>query len=246
MSPESIVELCSKAGLQGVEWGGDVHCPHGDVPAARRAASLCRDAGLEVCSYGSYYKLGASENAGLPFAKVLESALALEAPRIRVWAGVKGSAGTDAAGREAVAEDLRRVVAMAGAEGVAISLEYHVETLTDDPKSSLALLASAPGALCQWQPIQGLSPEAKTASLKALAGPRLANLHVFEWGYDSSTRKIFKNPLSDGAELWREWLAMAASEENPNCRWALLEFVRDDAREQLLADAATLLEILPR
>jgi hypothetical protein len=39
---------------------------------------------------------------------------------------------------------------------------------------------------------------------------------------------------------------MAASEENPNCRWALLEFVRDDAREQLLADAATLLEILPR
>ena len=84
-SVEEIAALTAEAGLSGVEWGGDVHVPPGDREAARRAAQLTRQAGLEVLSYGSYYRCQPGED----FTPVLESALALGAPLIRVWAGTK-------------------------------------------------------------------------------------------------------------------------------------------------------------
>ena len=34
-SPEEIVGLVVEAGLDGIEWGGDVHVPHGDLAKAR-------------------------------------------------------------------------------------------------------------------------------------------------------------------------------------------------------------------
>jgi hypothetical protein len=34
LAPAAIVELAVKAQLRSIEWGGDVHVPHGDVRAA--------------------------------------------------------------------------------------------------------------------------------------------------------------------------------------------------------------------
>ena len=84
-SAEEIVRLTQKAGLTGIEWGGDVHVPAGDRAAARKAALLTREAGLEVLSYGSYFRAQEGED----FSPVLESAIELGAPVIRMWAGFK-------------------------------------------------------------------------------------------------------------------------------------------------------------
>ena len=113
LSPAEIVALVRKAGLRGIEWGGDIHVPHGDIGRAREARALTEEAGLAVAAYGSYYRAGWSETNGLPFKRVLDSAVELGAPTIRVWAGGKGSADVDEAGRWAVIEDLRRVAALA-------------------------------------------------------------------------------------------------------------------------------------
>ena len=80
LSPERIISLVSEGGLSAVEWGGDVHVPHGDLATARDVGRWTRNAGLEVASFGSYYKAGESEEAGLPFTSVLETASALGAP----------------------------------------------------------------------------------------------------------------------------------------------------------------------
>ena len=61
---------------------------------AREVRGLTEAAGLTVAAYGSYYKAGHSEAAGLPFPQVLDTALALGAPVIRVWAGPAGSAAS--------------------------------------------------------------------------------------------------------------------------------------------------------
>ncbi len=242
LSVKEIVALCVECGLQGVEWGGDVHCPHGELKAAKEAAKACADAGLGVSSYGSYYKLGESEGAGLSFGKVLDSAAAMGAPRIRVWAGAKGSAKTSPSERAKAIEDLNRICALAAKASVKISLEYHLHSLTDEIGSALSLLSEAPDALCQWQPIQGLSMEAKTESLERLLGPRLGNLHVFEWVVKPDGH-LDRKPLSEGVEAWRKWLKEASS--SPNCEWALLEFVKGDDPKQLLSDAAALRSIIP-
>jgi hypothetical protein len=31
LSPPAIIDLVRQAGLEGIEWGGDVHVPHGDL-----------------------------------------------------------------------------------------------------------------------------------------------------------------------------------------------------------------------
>ncbi|MHC4505194.1 MAG: sugar phosphate isomerase/epimerase family protein, partial [Planctomycetota bacterium] len=97
LSPEEIVRLTAEAGLDGIEWGGDVHVPPGEVDTARRVASMTSEAGLAVSSYGSYYRVGHDE-PGL-FAPVLETAIALGAPIIRVWAGRVASREADEAYR---------------------------------------------------------------------------------------------------------------------------------------------------
>src|SRR5690242_18609852 len=87
LPPQQIVELAAQGGLAAIEWGGDVHVPHGELQTARRVLERTRQAGLQVAAYGSYYRVGVSPAQGLAFESVLETALALQAPTIRVWAG---------------------------------------------------------------------------------------------------------------------------------------------------------------
>jgi hypothetical protein len=47
-----------------------------------------------------------------------------------------------------------------------------------------------------------------------------------------------REPLEYGASCWEAYLALASQAQGD--RYALLEFVRDDSPEQLLADAAAL------
>ena len=57
LSPAEICALCERAGLKAVEWGGDVHVP----PEGKNAAEVRRmsaDYGLDICSYGSYFRVG--------------------------------------------------------------------------------------------------------------------------------------------------------------------------------------------
>lgn len=84
-TPRGVVEMVSRAGLEAIEWWGGGHVPTGDLELAREVGKISRDAGLSVSTYGSYHRVGTDESPA--FSKVLETAVALGAPSIRVWAG---------------------------------------------------------------------------------------------------------------------------------------------------------------
>src|SRR5690606_98075 len=107
LPPEEIVRIAAEAELDAIEWGGDVHVPHGDLDAADRAAQLTRDAGLVVRAYGSYYRLGV-EGQSFTFEDALHTAVRLGAPAIRVWAGNRGSEETSEEERARFTEDAHR------------------------------------------------------------------------------------------------------------------------------------------
>ena len=56
LEPSAVVELAAAAGLEAIEWGGDVHVPPGDVDRAGQVRTLTEGAGLAVASYGSYLR----------------------------------------------------------------------------------------------------------------------------------------------------------------------------------------------
>lgn len=124
----AVVELAATTGLKSIEWGGDVHVPGGDLTAAKNARTGCGDAGLQISSYGSYIRVTDDDP---PFDQVLETAVALGAPSIRVWAGRGSSTEATANHRRRVAAVIAQAADAAVAQGVTINLEYHRNTLTD-------------------------------------------------------------------------------------------------------------------
>jgi 3-dehydroshikimate dehydratase len=238
LSAREVVELVARAGLQGIEWGGDVHVPHGDAATAREVAAMTRDAGLTVAAYGSYYRAGEPATGDNPdFAAVLNSAVRLGAPTIRVWSGRRPSAAADNAYRGLVLADLRRIGALAAAHSIVVSCEHHSHTLTDSPASARELYAALQGSNVDayWQPTPELSTGDNAASLKDLL-PRLVNLHVFHWAVANGRRD--RCPLAAGRPDWDRYLRLAASTGRDH--WALLEFVKDDRPEQFVEDAGAL------
>jgi sugar phosphate isomerase/epimerase len=199
---------------------------------------MTREAGLRVAAYGSYFQLGRSERQGLAFARVLDTAMALEAPLIRVWAGA-ASKDTDEAGRIAIASEARRIGDLAAAAGIQVAFEYHGGTLMDTDDSALALLQAvnhaAVGTL--WQPHNGVAAARNLEGLRQIL-PWVRNAHVFHWGATPAERL----PLAAGATVWQAYLALLR--HTGRHHFALLEFVAANAPEAYLRDAATLGEWL--
>ena len=251
LAPPEIVDVAQRAGLQAVEWGGDVHVPHGDLERAREVGALTRDAGLEVASYGSYYRVGCRGGDYPSFDEVLETALALDAPAIRVWAGDRGTADAGPHWWTTVVNDVCQIAGLASGAGLPIAFEFHGHTLTDSAESAERLMqevdrscasakpkvssAGHPNVSCYWQLDRSLTPAARLEGLRRIA-PWLANLHVFYYRGDKQAA------LAEGADEWRRYLGHAV--EQGGDRYALLEFVEDGRPENLERDAATLIELL--
>lgn len=235
----AVIAVARRAQLSGIEWGGDVHVPHGDAERAKIVRSMTEDAGLTVASYGSYYRAGEAPSIKHPdFADVLKAAKALGAPVIRVWAGNQPSGKAGEVYRKAVIDDSVRIARMAESEDIKIAFEYHMNTLTDTSVSAVNLLNQAghPNLSCYWQPPVDLDAAAAQEGLQAIS-PWLSHIHVFYW-----PRTQERRPLSEGSAQWRSYFDLIQAV--PGDRYAMLEFVLRDDPEQAVNDAMTLNRLL--
>lgn len=252
ISAEEVLALAGEAGLEGVEWAAKNHVPVGDLATAERVRALSKSAGLAVTSYGTYFRVGGGED----FQPVLDTAVALGAPILRVWAGSQNYAQADA-------ETIRRIVAetlsladRAQTAGVRIGFEHHDGTFTSRNVGAIAFAEAVqhPAVCFYWQPLKGFPPEYCQAGLAALQ-PRLAHVHVFHWTFGSpeantldpeqvepTAETLFVHPLEDGRGLWENYLRPLAGD--PRELWALLEFTKDNTLENFRKDACTLRAIL--
>jgi len=238
---DEIISLVKEANLSCIEWGGDVHVPHGDTRKAKEVYKKTIEAGLLVAAYGSYFKAGESEESGLPFERVLSSAKELHAPTIRVWAGNKDSKDADLSYREKVVNDLIRIANISEKENISISLEYHIHTLTDSDDSTKRLMEEVNhnNILFYWQPPVNLSLEDCKKGLKTVL-PRLSNVHVYHWTYENG--EYIRFPLIDGYSNWLEYFKLI--KEYNKDHYAMLEFLKNDSELQLIEDAKILNKLI--
>lgn len=242
LTPEGIIDLAARSGVEAIEWGADKHVPPGDLDNARRIGDLCRARGVTPASYGSYVRAG-TPDALQAFVPVLEAARALGAANIRVWAG---EAKRLRAGEEAfanAARDLREMARMAAEQSITVSVEYHRRTLTEDAEDALALLEAADHAnlFSYWQPVPGRGRARWLEELTMLA-PHLGDLHVFFWIMTDSGQE--RRPLAEGVDDWRAlFSAWTSAGRWPHPRTGFLEFVREDAELQFQDDMQNLLAL---
>lgn len=239
LTVEQVVEQVKASGLKGIEWGGDVHVPHGDIEKAVYVSEVTRAAGLEVAAYGSYYRVGVSEDEGLSFASVLETAKALQAGMIRVWAGGKDSHDADETDWQQVVEESRRIAVLAEARGIKIVYEFHGGTLTNTYESCRKLLEAVnhPNVFTYWQPLVGVDAEKNCEGMELIL-PWIAGVHVFHWWPTPETRHLLEVGKSDWIRYFDKLQAVTGDV------YGLLEFSKDDSVENFKADAMTLKRII--
>ncbi len=238
LAPAEVIGICQRGGVRAIEWGGDVHVPAGDVRTAVAVQRQTADAGLRISAYGSYYRAGVSRTD--EFLRILDSATALAAPTIRVWAGASGSAQSTEDVRRAVAADIARIAPLAAQASIGIDLEFHGGTLTDSADSTANLLGEIAALTpvrvrTYWQPRSGESCQSHLLEIARLS-PWLGNVHVFHWFPTGENR----HALADGAETWRPWLAELARIAAAVPRFVSIEFVKNDDPEAFVSDAKTL------
>ena len=234
LTPWEIIDLAVKAGLDGIEWGSDVHVPPGQPELAAKVAHACTAEDLTVTSYGSYFKAGQAEDPSEEIEARLVSAKALGAPVIRVWAGEKSPKEADAAYRKRVEDALRMFIDRAAEEGIRIATEYHRRTLTENVESALQLLEAVPGLMTYWQPNPDISDAENLGELRQVL-PYLVNVHVFQWTAPGNVR----HPLAEGRDIWTQYIQMAQTGPAAEHHY-LLEFVQGDRPAQCIEDAQVL------
>lgn len=232
MKPPEIIRFSEMQSLDGIEWGGDVHVPPGNLKRAGQIGALTRSAGLQVCSYGSYYRLG----CGMVIEPVLETAVALGTRRVRIWAGSEGSAAVSPEMRTNLIEETRVIAEKAKDHGIEFCFEYHRNTLTDTGASTSAFLAQIdrPNVHTYWQPNPEITHAARIAEIQVLKD-EIKALHAFWW-----TGKNTRLPLIEGREAWRAYLAPFTGTDIP----LLLEFCKDDNPDQAAEDLRVLASLL--
>lgn len=238
LSPAEILVVARKAGVEAIEWGGDVHVLPGDGESARKVSDATAEAGLHCASYGSYLYAGQTSSGGIR--AVVETAAALGAPNVRIWTDWVGSDPSEDRRRQ-ITHDVRATAAAAADWGMTVSLEFHAGTLTETAASTCRLLeeADAPNLYSYWQPADGV-PVANLLEEWRTLRNHVSHLHVFRW-------RSFEErwSLADGADLWPLVFADLPRRERWNGRRvAFIEFVRNDDPSVLVDDARVLHEWL--
>jgi len=245
LTADDVIRAACVAGVEGVEWGADVHAPPGGGPTISALAARTRDAGLEVVSYGSYLGMAppdATDDAAVD--AVLETASALGSPMVRIWTEFGVTPSSSDAERRRVTERTAALVDRIAEHHLLAALEFHPATLTETAASATELLDALgrPELRTTWQPDPALAPAAALDEL-AHVTPHLAHLHVFAWGPEGIDDR---HALADGEALWVPALALADRDGDalPVRRYALCEYVRDDDPAQFTTDVRTLRRFL--
>ena len=134
-SLEKIVDIARDSGVDCIEWGGDIHVK--DIADATKVKKLCDDAGIKICSYGSYYCVG-SKNSD-EWEKICNITNTMGAESVRVWLGKADSEKTDDITYRNLVEDAKAICLVAKKYGLTVCPECHDNTFNNNTDAFLKI-----------------------------------------------------------------------------------------------------------
>ena len=189
-TPEEIVEIVKGSSAVGIEWGeNENHAPLGDLPRADEIKELTLSNGLEVFSFGSYYKLGEPIEK---FERTLQTALSLDSPVIRIWAGGKSPNILLESDFDDYVSQAKIIGDIAKENNISVCFEYHNNTLTENANSAKRLMDAVnhPNVGLYWQPNFDYDFAENLAGLKSIVGHVTKNIHINNHSADAGYKSL--------------------------------------------------------
>lgn len=232
-----IAELVKKSNLSVIEWGGDIHCPPDDNALAERAFFETKENGLEISSYGTYFRLGV--NSEEEFEKACKTASLLDTHIVRIWGYNKDCCDVSKQEYDFCVNQAKNLAKIAKKYDLTICFEYHRQTLTRKASFAKKLIEDigCDNVRLYWQPNPEISHEENCKELEEVL-EYVVNIHCFHWTWDGAN---IRHKLSDGKEEWKKYIDIA---KKGNVKNILIEFVLDDDDTNFLDDARALKELL--
>lgn len=82
---QEIVDIAKKAGVEYIEWGGDIHVK--TLEDAKKVKALCEDNNMKISSYGSYFN--SAEYDESKWTEICQITKEMGANSVRIWLGKK-------------------------------------------------------------------------------------------------------------------------------------------------------------
>ncbi len=130
-----VTEIAEKAGVSYIEWGADVHVK--TVNDAEEAKRLCSSKGIEISSYGSYYRTGTDSLD--KWENILKIADTIGAKSIRIWLGDKDSEETSEEEYKKLLDELDFLCTSAEKYGILVCPECHDNTFNNNTSAIIKL-----------------------------------------------------------------------------------------------------------
>ncbi len=234
-SPDEVVARAKSLGFEGVEWAGAPHLGAGDRAAAERVMLATLRSGLTVVSYSPLYRVVPGGGRGISFEALLDTARAIYAPVIRVYAE-ELSKSSPAFDREAFVEELRRLGDSAGGHGITMALSPNPRSVLGGLREAVSVVEEAahPFVRLAWEPPPD---EAHAYDLEVLeASPELFSI-LRPRAVDREGRSV---ALDSDPGYWARIIGAFSAKPGPRDigRFVLLGGIGDCRDETLSADIA--------
>ncbi len=132
-SAAQVVLIAKKAGVEYIEWGGDVHIKN--TEEARIVKSICDNEGVKISSYGSYFNSADFDEA--QWIEICEIACAMGAPSVRIWLGKKDSEETSDREYNALLKNTKKMCDIAKKYSLLVCPECHDNTFNNNTDAFL-------------------------------------------------------------------------------------------------------------
>lgn len=231
-SVEEIIAAAKAAHLSCIEWGSDVHAPCDEPETLSKIARLCKEAGLLISSYGTYFRIGKDLISDLQ--KYVNAAKILGTDILRVWCGTKDYPEYTEEEFSDFVETCKEAARIAESHGVTLCMECHRKSVTESIDGALQLMKAVHSEHFKmyWQPNQYRTVE-ENLDYATRISAYVTHIHVFNW-YEKE-----KYPLSEAIDAWKKYLSAFSGEHT-----LLLEFMPDGRMESLPREAEALFEII--
>ena len=134
-SAAQVVEIAKNAGIDYIEWGGDIHVR--TIDDARIVKSICDNEGIRISSYGSYFNTNEfDENKWIQICEITKT---LGASSIRIWLGKKNSEDFSDKEYSALLKNIKTMCDIAAGYGLLVCPECHDHTFNNNTDAFLRL-----------------------------------------------------------------------------------------------------------